>query len=197
MGPGEWDGVPQPIRAMAFMNMLARWEDCQGLAARFGLERVDVVTRLRAIGMTESWFQHRASNRNADGTSDLGLAQATTATRAILRAREAAGLADFLYEDEDYFDPLKASRVLAYWFGLMLDETGGDLDLATAAYNVGSGRAHGGHGTEYLAAVVRIEEKFMGTRTQSPSWSWLRARSPRPRVSAPNGPGGCLLTAVP
>ena len=128
--------------------------------------------------MAESWFQHRAVNENADGTSDLGLAQATTATRDLLRWRAGVGLTDFRFEDQDYFDPLKASRVLVYWFALMLDETGGDLDLATSAYHVGSGRARAGEGAEYLAGVLRIEKSFMTSAAQSPSWRFLRAHSP-------------------
>lgn len=175
MTPAEWDRVPQPLRAMAFMDMVARWEVCLGVARRFGRTRSEVVARLCAVAMAESWFQHRAVNENADGTSDLGLAQATDATRRILRRRARAGLADFSFDDEDYFDPLNASRVLVYWFALMLDETNGDLAMATRAYHVGSGRAHAGEGADYLAGVMDVEERFMRGVSESPSWRFLWA----------------------
>lgn len=177
MDASDWDGVPQPIRAMAFMNMIARWERCLGIAARYGLAEDAVIARLRSVAMAESWFEHRAVSENANGSSDLGLAQATTATRRILRARSAQGTTDFRLDDEEYFDPLNGSHVLVYWFGLMLDETGGDLDRATRAYHVGSGAAWSGQGAEYLDGVRSLEERFMGTTTPSPSWRLLRSRT--------------------
>jgi hypothetical protein len=178
MTPADWDRVPQPIRAMAFMNMVARWESCLGVSQRFALPRAQVLSRLRALTMGESWFEHRAIGENPDGSTDMGLAQATTFTRAVLRRHAAAGLTDLRLEDEDYFDPLKSSGVLVYWFALMLEETGGDLDLATAAYNVGSGRARQGGGQEYLDGVRGLEARFMTGRSPSPTWRFLRTRSP-------------------
>lgn len=177
MTPENWDRVPHPIRAMAFMNMIARWEGCVGVSEDFGLPRELVVARLRAVAMAESWFEHRASNRNADGTFDLGLAQATESTRNILRLRGRTDLADFHFEDEEYFDPLKSTRVLVYWFALMLDETNGSLDLATAAYHVGSGRALRGEGAEYLDKVLSLEKRFMLGHSGSPTWRLLRRRN--------------------
>jgi hypothetical protein len=177
MGPRDWDEVPQPIRAMAFMNMVARWEACLDVARRMGLAEDVLVARLRAVAMAESWFEHRALSENANGSSDLGLAQATTATRRILRTRAAQGTTDLRFDDEEYLDPLKGSRVLVYWFGLMLDETGQDLDRATRAYHVGSGSAWRGQGTEYLEGVQRLEERFMGPASPSPAWRLLRART--------------------
>jgi hypothetical protein len=182
MTPDDWDRVPQPIRAMTFMNMVARWEACLGVAKRFALPQREVVSRLRAVTMAESWFEHRAFAENPDGTTDLGLAAATTATRHLLRWRAAAGLSGFRFEDEEYFDPLKASRVLVYWFSLMLEETSGDLGLATRAYNVGSGHARQGGGLDYLAGVLRIEERYIAGTARSPTWRYLRARSREPRL---------------
>jgi hypothetical protein len=158
MGPRDWDEVPQPIRAMAFMNMVARWEACLDVARRMGLAEDVLVARLRAVAMAESWFEHRALSENANGSSDLGLAQATTATRRILRTRAAQGTTDLRFDDEEYLDPLKGSRVLVYWFGLMLDETGQDLDRATRAYHVGSGSARD------LALGLKRETRSVGGR---------------------------------
>ena len=178
MAAEDWDRVPQPIRAMAFMNMIARWEACQRVSERHNLPYPQVVSRLRAVAMAESWFEHRASNENADGSIDLGLAQATTSTRNLLRSRAASGVAGLPLKDEEYFNPLVASRVLVYWFSLMLEETGGDLDLATAAYHVGSGRARRGEGREYLEGVLKLQARFMDGRSASPAWRFLRTRSP-------------------
>jgi hypothetical protein len=195
MTPRDWDRVPQPIRGMAFMNMVARWEACLGISERFSLPRGEIVSRLRALTMGESWFEHRAAGENPDGSTDLGLAQATTSTRAVLRRHAAAGITHLRLEDEDYFDPLKSSGVLVYWFGLMLEETGGDLDLATAAYNVGSGRARRGEGREYLDGVRGLEARFMTGRSRSPTWRFLRARSPDAAEAVGREDGGpCPLS---
>jgi hypothetical protein len=52
----NWERLPSPQRA-------------QGLAA--------VGYRIKAIAMSESWFEHRAVSENAEGWSDIGIAQAT------------------------------------------------------------------------------------------------------------------------
>lgn len=194
MGADDWDEVPQPVRAMAFMNMIARWERCEELARRAGLDEAALVARLRAVAMAESWFEHRALGENANGSTDMGLAQATTATRSILRARAAQGRADFRFDDEEYFDPLNGSRVLVHWFGLMLDETGRDLDRATRAYHVGSGAAWRGLGTGYLEGVRDLEDRFMGVTAPSPAWRLLRSRTvDASRRPSGDGPDRCAL----
>jgi hypothetical protein len=44
---------------------------------------------------------------------------------------------DFALEDDDYYNPFKAARMLTCWFQIMLDEAGGDVDLAIRALCTG------------------------------------------------------------
>jgi hypothetical protein len=79
--------------------------------------------------------------------------------------------------DADYEDPWQASRVLVLWFGLMLDETGGDLDMAIRAYHRGSPLARLGEGEEYLSIVHTRRARYMRGESTSPTWHWLRAQT--------------------
>jgi len=181
MDAADWDQVPQAIRAMAVLEMI----DCRVLlyrpGERHGLPLATVAHRLQAIAMLESWFQHRAVNENRDGSRDIGIAQASDYMRSRIRALHVRGDADFGLAEHDYSDPWMATRALVYWFALLLDEVNGDLDRATGAYHVGSGRAGSRRSRAYRDEVVRLEESYFAAGpSRSPAWDWLYARSPSP-----------------
>ncbi len=190
MDAEDWDLVPQPMRAMAVLGMI----DCRVLSYRPG-ERQDlpleaVANRLKAIAMLESWFQHRAVNENQDGSRDVGIAQASDYMRSRIRVLHLRGRADFGLAEDDYTDPWMATRALVYWFSLLLEEVGGDLDQATSAYHVGSGRASGRRARAYREEVRRLEATYLrgAPPSRSPAWDWLRARSPSPCPLPPEEP---------
>lgn len=196
MSARDWDRVPQPIRAMAFMNMVRRWACHYHLGERQGVDAEEAAARAKAILMAESWFEHRAASVNADGTRDVGLSQLNDYARRVIRLHGLHGWADFTLEDEDCFDPLCATRALTYWFGLMLSEASGDLDLATRAYNVGIAAARRGGGEEYLQNVRRVMERYVLNRGPGPSWRFVfelspghRRPCPRPLPEAANAQG--------
>jgi hypothetical protein len=110
---------------------------------------------------------------NADGSADLGIGGASLFARDALRRLHARGLADFVLDDHEYFNPWPASRWLAFWLQLSLREADGDLPLAVRAYNVGIGRAVRGQGHEYLAAVERRRHRYFEGPSHSPTWSAL------------------------
>ncbi len=181
MDAEDWDAVPQAMRAMAVLRMI----DCRALLYRpgedHGLPLAAVADRLKAIAMLESWFQHRAVNENDDGSRDIGIAQASDYMRSRMRVLYVRGRADFGLAEDDYSDPWKATRALVFWFCLLLDEVGGDLDRATGAYHVGSGRARGRRARAYRDEVNRLENSYFGgAPSRSPAWDWLHARRPLP-----------------
>jgi hypothetical protein len=180
MDPEDWDRVPQPVRAMAVLGMIDCWQRDYRPGERLCLPPRDVGDRMKAVAMSESWFLHRAARENPDGSHDLGIAQASAATRSRIRVLYVRGLSDFGLADDEYFDPWKATRALVYWFSLLLEEVSGDLDAATRAYNVGAERALAGRGGAYLEGVRRRERDFVRGGGPSPSWRWLRAHSPSP-----------------
>ena len=53
--------------------------------------------------------------------------------------------ATLTFTDDDYFNPWLASRWLAFWVDLMLQEANGDMDLVVRVYNwgIGAGRVMG------------------------------------------------------
>jgi hypothetical protein len=136
--------------------------------------------RMKAVALSESWFMHRAVSENSDGSRDLGIAQASAPTRSRIRVLYVRGPSDFGLADDEYFDPWKATRALVYWFSLLLEDTSGDLDAATRAYNVGAARALAGRGAAYLEGVRRREREFVRGPGSSPSWRWRRAYSTSP-----------------
>ena len=178
MTAAEWDGVPQPIRGIAILRMIEHWQRRYQVGERFGLPQLTVRRRMQAIAMAESWFEHRAANRNRDGSLDLGIGQASAAARSRLRVLYVRGDADFGLAEGDYFDPWKASRALVFWFSLLLNEARGDLDMATRAYNVGSEAARAGGGKPYLQAVMRREANYLRGGAVRPTWTWLRKNAP-------------------
>lgn len=155
MTADDWDRVPQPVRALAFRRMAAYWSGHYRLGADHGIAPRTAADAVAAVLMTESWFEHRAVNVNRWGNRDLGLAQAADATRARMSRLHRAGVVDVHFQDEDYFDPWKATRFAVLWMGLLLDETGGDLDAAIRAYHRGTRRALQGEGEAYLETTRR------------------------------------------
>jgi hypothetical protein len=185
MTASAWDAVPQPIRALAFMNMIRRWSQEQQLGARFDRPPRLVADTLCAIAMAESWFEHRGEHLNADGTRDLGLGGTSEYARGVLADLAAQGAVPFHLSDRDYFNPFDASWALTYWFGLMLQEADGQLELAIRAYHVGIGRALDDEGKDYLDRVRRLRQTYMRGPSSSPTWRFLASRRLTPIAAPP------------
>lgn len=174
MTAADWDAIPHPVRAMAFVNMIEHWAAIEQPGAQFGLPHGEVLRTLKAICMTESWFEHRAISTNDDGSSDLGLAQASDYARAVTNRWSAAGLWPLTMSDQDYFNPWPATRWLVAWFTVMLEESRGDLELAIRAYNVGRPRARV-RGEDYLRVVLARRRRYFEGPSGSPAWAHLTA----------------------
>jgi hypothetical protein len=172
----EWDAVPQPIRAFAFRHMVQFWIGYYHVGRAHGLAPRRVSETAAAIVMTESWFEHRAKHVNPWGNRDLGLAQASDQARRHMIALHERGTVDVLLTDDDYYDPWKATRFVAIWLSLLLDELGGDLDAAIRAYHRGVRNALRGEGHDYLALVERRRHQYIRNEGGSPSWRHLWER---------------------
>ncbi len=178
MNAFDWDAVPQPIRTVAYRRMIAYWSGFYQVGSAFNLPAATISETLAAIVMSESWFDHRARSVNRDGTWDVGLGQASFFARQRLRELHAGGRVDAALTEDDYDNPWMATRFVALWMNMMLEESDGDLERAVRAYNRGIADAHDSLGATYFATVQQRLSRYIWNVDAPPSWDyvWRHAR---------------------
>ena len=58
MSSTDWDAIPQPVRAMAFIQMARYWSTHYTIGREYGRQPAVMAETVGAIIMTESWFEH-------------------------------------------------------------------------------------------------------------------------------------------